>query len=517
MYRRETWAATVKYYARSERSAPSSSASSTFPYRNALHHSTLWERHTASPSVVDCCLDEFCLYDLSDLGQHFGLEETTGGHLESATYCKRLLLLLLNEDDIEIVIESSVPGLENSAISELACPKLQIPDLYLKPKNEDYAQMVMEICSSPYEDTIRKCILGLTDLLRMRTMLNPNEKRMVGFCFPKLPQGARAGKRCVVELEVYWEGFQFVYKLKPLKKTEVAGRISEAKVFLRGLQPVNDRNKQSKSFVLQLAGDDLVTYFGEGAIQLESKNSIMIRSKTKAYKIPLWVNERDKMVIASQALTIASQALALASLLTSSSFHHVVNLVEYEIHGLLCFMYDWLPHYPMVREEAKRCIGHLFTEICSAIKQLHLQTKLGHMDIRLDNICFNVNYKPVLIDLERAERIRNKFPPYLSESASCMYDRDKTIEENDWMQFGWMFAWVLHKSGSYHDRKFRDLPAFVQEDQTLQLLILEGNPTPKPSLCRLLSFWHRLIVYSNFLSISQTSQTTIFTYHVHSF
>ena len=222
------------------------------------------------------------------------------------------------------------------------------------------------------------------------------------------------------------------------------------------------------------------------------------------------------MDIASQALTVASQALALASVFTSASFHHVVNLVKYEIHGLRCFMYDWLPYYPMVREEAQLCIGHLFTEIRSAIKQLHLQTKLGHLDIRLDNVCFNVN-KPVLIDLERAELIANSFPYYLDDSASCMYDEDKTIEENDWMQFGWMFAWVLHKSGSYHDRKFRDLPAFVQEDQTLQLLILKGNPTPKPSLCRLLSFCHRLIVYSNFLSISQTSQTTIFTYHVHSF
>ena len=166
----------------------------------------------------------------------------------------------------------------------------------------------------------------------------------------------------------------------------------------------------------------------------------------------------------------------LASDRTSSSFHHVVNLVEYKIHGLCCFMYDWLPYYPMVREEAQRCIGHLFTEIRSAIKPLHLQTKPAHLDIRLDNVCFNVNYKPVL---ERTERIEGRFPPYLGDSASCMYDKHKTIEENDCMQFGWMFAWVLHKSGSY---QFRDLPPCFQEDQTLRLLILEGNPTPKPSL-----------------------------------
>ena len=124
----------MKYYTRSERSTPSSSASSKFPYRNALYHSTLWKEHTASPSVIDCCRNEFCLYDLSDLGQHFGLKEMAGNHFYSATFRKILLQKLLNKDDVDIVIEKSVPGLENSAISELACSKLQIPDIYLKAK-----------------------------------------------------------------------------------------------------------------------------------------------------------------------------------------------------------------------------------------------------------------------------------------------------------------------------------------------------------------------------------------------
>ena len=227
----------------------------------------------------------------------------------------------------------------------------------------------------------------------------------------------------------------------------------------------NERDEQSKSLVLQLAEDDLQHYFGKGAIQLASENSIMIRSQTNTYKIPLWENQKKTM--------------DLASVITSASFHHVVNLVEYKIHDLYCFMYDWLPYYPMVREEAQGCIGHLFTEIRSAIKQLHLQTKLAHLDIRLDNVCFNVRCKPVLIDLERTERIGRSLPSHLGDSKSCMYDRNKT---NDWMQLGWMFAWVLHKSKSYHDRKFMDLPLCFRSDQTLQFLILEGNPTPKPSL-----------------------------------
>ena len=92
---------------------------------------------------------------------------------------------------------------------------------------------------------------------------------------------------------------------------------------------------------------------------------------------------------------------------------------------------------------------------------------MAHLDIRLENVCFNVNYKPVLIDLERTEVITMGFPPYLDDAASCMYDEHKTIEENDWMQLGWMFAWVLDKSRSYHDRKFTDLPPSVQQDQTL--------------------------------------------------
>lgn len=41
-------------------------------------------------------------------------------------------------------------------------------------------------------------------------MLNPNDKKIVGFCFPKLPmrEGVSGKKLCVVELKVYWKGFK---------------------------------------------------------------------------------------------------------------------------------------------------------------------------------------------------------------------------------------------------------------------------------------------------------------------
>lgn len=80
---------------------------------------------------MECCKRDCCIYDLSDLGKIFGLEESVGDHYESALYCKSLIQKVWKKDDVDIEIESPLPGLENSTNSELVCSKCQIPDLYL--------------------------------------------------------------------------------------------------------------------------------------------------------------------------------------------------------------------------------------------------------------------------------------------------------------------------------------------------------------------------------------------------
>ena len=39
-----------------------------------------------------------------------------------------------------------------------------------------------------------------------------------------------------------------------------------------------------------------------------------------------------------------------------------------------------------------------------------------------------------------------------------MYVTKMTPAQIDWMQLGWLGAWILHCEGDYHERKFEELP-----------------------------------------------------------
>ena len=57
---------------------------------------------------------------------------------------------------------------------------------------------------------------------------------------------------------------------------------------------------------------------------------------------------------------------------------------------------------PLHRDQAARCLDEMVLNIASALISLH-GAKLAHLDLRLENICFNSDGSVVLIDLDRYE------------------------------------------------------------------------------------------------------------------
>ena len=47
-------------------------------------------------------------------------------------------------------------------------------------------------------------------------------------------------------------------------------------------------------------------------------------------------------------------------------------------------------------------------------------------------------------------------------------------EKTDWMQLGWMLAWILEPGEDYHDRDFEGLSDNMKENTRLKTLIQEG-------------------------------------------
>ena len=92
-----------------------------------------------------------------------------------------------------------------------------------------------------------------------------------------------------------------------------------------------------------------------------------------------------------------------------------------------------------------------------AISELH-QMGFAHQDIRLPNICFSHDFKPVLIDLDTIALISKK-PHHCS--GSLMYKEGFTADRNDWLQLGLILLWVIsHKDEGvgYFDVRRQDLP-----------------------------------------------------------
>ena len=124
------------------------------------------------------------------------------------------------------------------------------------------------------------------------------------------------------------------------------------------------------------------------------------------------------------------------------------------------FKYARVPHDPMTTEEASHCLEDFFCKVSHAICELHEKYQLAHLDIRLDNICFNKDYNPVFIDFDRSESTDVYVQRLVN---SCMVDELHLTHQNDWIQLGWVIAWVLHPYGSYHDRVFDALPDTLKE------------------------------------------------------
>ena len=249
----------------------------------------LWKKRSSSPSVVDCCEQSFKVYDLKQLGQCFGLSFEEGNHEDSARCCKLLLESIINATrrNIEIAVEANIPHLEDSALCDVLCTKNQKPDLFLCLKEDVTAEMIVEMHSSPYEDTIRKSLFVATDLLRLRRMYNDGIKTITAFNFPKLPKikGEKI-PQCVVKLVVTWENFSVYYELTQLKThDDVRREILEA---VSSFAVLNNTQMSMDRVLMKLSTADLEKFNGINPKQIPSQGSIMVSCGDSIFKRPLW-------------------------------------------------------------------------------------------------------------------------------------------------------------------------------------------------------------------------------------
>ena len=264
-------------------------------------------------------------------------------------------------------------------------------------KEDVTAEMIVEMHSSPYEDTRRKSLFVATDLLRLRRMYNDGIKTITAFTFPKLPKikGEKI-PQCVVKLVVTWENFSVYYELTQLKTpAEVRREILEA---VSSFAVLNNTQMYMDRVLMKLSTEDLEKFNGINPKQIPSQGSILVSCGDSIFKLPLW-----NLPVA--VLNFVVSRLTVVALSRPSQNAITRQLQPALLSETYFFKYDRVHYDPMTAEEAKKCLQHFFSEVRSVIGQLHDTYKLAHMDIRLDNICFNQQFKPILIDLDRSEVI----------------------------------------------------------------------------------------------------------------
>ena len=244
------------------------------------------------------------------------------------------------------------------------------------------------------------------------------------FAFPNLKV-----KQCVVKVQLRWEGVCFWCSLTPISTIEdIKHHVNLTfEAFPRMIPATHSPCKER--FVMHLSAEDLRS-FGEGSIQEPARNSIIVRNETWVYKKPFWLTDDQQL-----DLCVALQA-------PHTIDHYAIKLEVTELRQTKFYRYRNVRYDPLSDTEVLTCLRDFYSGVHDALEKVHNELKLAHMDIRLNNICFDDLYRPILIDFDRSSRTGlSAFPDY---GVSCMYPAGPIPPEKiDWIQVGWVLAWVL--------------------------------------------------------------------------
>ena len=169
--------------------------------------------------------------------------------------------------------------------------------------NDITAESFIEVHSGSFPDTVRKCIIVATDLLRLRRMYDINVNQITGFAFPKLPEPSKdsSNQQCAVKVVVSWLDLRFKYPVEKLSHDQVADQLRSVVAKFSPLVPANECRQR---MVVRLSNSDL-SNIGRDAIQIPSQWSILVYvgAEDSFYKYPTVREEEGSL------LTLGAHAL----------------------------------------------------------------------------------------------------------------------------------------------------------------------------------------------------------------
>lgn len=343
----------------------------------------------------------------------------------------------------------------------------QKPDIAILASNEHVILLFeIESCSSrtSFQNTIRKTILGVIDSIHHFKGLGLHSiSEWTGFTFPKF---SKLGSVVKVDVKFDLFTFKFLYTLSHISKGKVREEVID--IFKKNLASFKRIRRvkeieSSKDYYIQLSEEEL-GHFGsklneENVCQLKSVQSILLKGHCTMYKFPVLLSD--------------STTLLMMSLFIKNPAGNVIELNEETVYD--CYNYTYIPWQPLSEEETQSCLGDFVSRVSQKIEFLHAQ-QVAHLDIRINNICFNNDCEPILIDLDRSRKF-NQLKAHDIYPDSVMYNPKFDAEQHDWLQLGYLILWVLTshlRHLSYHKQDLLVDHSIVR-NHFFQSLINKGN------------------------------------------
>ena len=259
--------------------------------------------------------------------------------------------------------------------------------------HEGEVVLQIEVVSSyNAEKTVNKLCLGLVDQLRSWKNRLSSVASIVGFVFPisNVSRDAVDCGQCVKMVKLSWQDRMFQYNAEVIALD--AGDVWNAlsRVQAEQLRQLNSlRSSANQHFTLPLSDRYVKDTFTMSAYQVKSGESVVILDDEHAYKCPL--SQR-----ATHRLHFLSGNPPRFHSYTASAFPQEVVFL-----GRPFYKFKRYGH-PLKVQGIRPC-KHAFIEaVIRSLQALHNETGIAHLDIRIENVCWDNEGHAVFIDFDRS-------------------------------------------------------------------------------------------------------------------
>ncbi len=347
-----------------------------------------------------------------------------------------------------------------------------VPTLYTNEKtkpdvavyrNSDELVFVVEVQSSPMEYALKSCVMRGEAVLRYYRLFDKSFNKLVHFAVPSLTSSS-----CIVKVELTFQNLRMQYDLTCYEGIDAGIRAikEEFNNQIQQIPPISERYSNNFIELTQPEIRQICKCKEGGCEQRNSQNSILtFCQKGDVYKVLYTKDDMLNIMRSCRKLIGPSKPKQII-------FPSILDDSQY-----LMYTYKKVHYSPLTFEEARVCLRGFVSSLMKAVEELH-SFGLAHYDVRLPNICFNESYEAVLIDLDFCQSVTEEY-----SLESCLYWQDPSCtsqfnasplnygQKIDYMQVGWLIAYILHHEDDEHDRKWESQPTYITGNEMISTLV----------------------------------------------